>query len=113
MLSIVVGPEPVVLEIIPRYAYVGDYNIIIVLRATGVLPTVDLSCKVGPLHLDGIYSNKTTVFDNGTSLFEEFVTCIIPSHEYLAYSSGELVRGEAPREVIIEVSNDGVNFSQD
>lgn len=50
-LSILVGPEPKVLEVIPRYAYVGDFNIVLRIRAENVLPTEDLSCRTGPLKL--------------------------------------------------------------
>jgi hypothetical protein len=50
-LSILVGPEPKVLEVIPRYAYVGDFNIVLRIKAENILDTDDLSCRVGPLKL--------------------------------------------------------------
>jgi len=66
-LDLVVGGLPVVLQLDPQYAYVGDVNVIVRVTASGLRPDgQDLSCKAGPFVVPGTFSYSTTTHPNGT-----------------------------------------------
>lgn len=100
-LQLSVAGLPLPVAVYPSAVFIGEVDVTIQVKATGVWNTKWLSCSTNGLSLAGTYSES--------SLGEQFVTCVLPSTQYLRAASGTSSVDSAS--IIVELSNDGQLFS--
>lgn len=105
ILGLLVGEVPTAIRIEPQVALWGEEGILVTVMASGLLDTPSLSCRAGVLILDGTYGET----EDG----EQYVSCTIPSHDFLAAIASDDQWEPLPTGVLVEASNDGVLFSDD